>query len=289
MLKNSFRFAFVNKCNSQSILNSLYSSRLFSVIASIDDKKLQESYGFLPRLYCISKLALKEGFKPFQKLVDCGISESLIDAAELKVDLENPLLKKYNFNIEEFKSGAKVAVEKIYNLGMSKDVCNSFAGQPHDPAIPEYLYENCDPRSMMLFYLSGGRLGHVTHNVTNFHIIEVNTHYLDLPEFLEDSYEKLPVLLELYSDDIQKHIDVHGKPPPYVPDKVLPHAKIYGELDKKHSEWILKNFPPKCIVAEVICNFKLSYAKGGITSYQFATFCTVLSKNKELEWKLLSI
>lgn len=156
----------VTNFTSKSIVKQCI-SRLFSN-ASDEDLAIHYSYkGRLPRLKTIGSLSINKGIAPFQELVDLGISTEIFKAFSLKADLEHPLLKKYQFDVEEFIKGAKISIENIFEAGHSEEfinyiintkIYNDFNPEKSSPneAIT-YLKANCNPLVLQRFQIDASR------------------------------------------------------------------------------------------------------------------------------------
>lgn len=78
-----------------------------------EDKALQESFGTLARFRFYVSLLFnlhQSDVNAIMRFVSDGISASVMDAIPLQCHLQNPLLKKYGFDVVDFHQGAKVSV-----------------------------------------------------------------------------------------------------------------------------------------------------------------------------------
>lgn len=245
------------KC-ARSIAKSSF--RLFS---AKNDFELHTSFGFTPRIKYIWSLLSKEGLSPLQLLVDSGMSITLLDAANLRSSLENPLLKKYGFNVDEFVQGAQSAIENICETAQSPefyDYCVSNKSQE----TYSYLSDNCDP-SIVSELESDIIKNHLSNSLKGVR------------------YEAAG----LYMKNIQKvgifFLDIF---------QVDHNEVVIRDDDSKNSElWYRKNFPPGCLKVMVFCHFmyeRNTEEEGGMTSaFAFANFEAVLSEGEGLgPWKL---
>lgn len=133
------------KC-SRSIAKLKLSTCPFRLFSAKTDSELFESFGWVPRIKCIGSVLSREGLAPFRQQVKTGISFTIIDAMILRSSLENPLLKKYEFNMEDFIQGAKTAVENICETVQSQEFHDYCLGNNNESQeIYSYLTENCDP------------------------------------------------------------------------------------------------------------------------------------------------
>lgn len=90
--------------------------RYYNSNSKTTDRQLHESFnGLLPRFLSLQNLLQQEGRKTFSELFlnDVIITEQLFTGIKLYTDLQNPLLNKYSFNIQEFFIGVKEAYIQI--------------------------------------------------------------------------------------------------------------------------------------------------------------------------------
>ena len=96
------------------------------------DLELHESYiGLLPRLEALFDLAIKpdceEIFNQFREKTSLkGASKSIFHSFILYADLQNPLLKRYAFDVDDFMEGAEKAFH-IVSEGLSSVEFGNYA------------------------------------------------------------------------------------------------------------------------------------------------------------------
>ncbi len=97
-----------NKC----ILDSYKTCRFFASNNNGNnesDLDLHKSYiGFPPRFQSFITLAQERGVSMYTDLIQDKITSNMLHSIFLALDLENPLLKKYDFDGKSFLEGAKV-------------------------------------------------------------------------------------------------------------------------------------------------------------------------------------
>lgn len=80
------------------------------------DRQLNESFtGLLPRVLSLQNLFQEKGRQTFSDLFlnDVIVTEQLFTGIKLYTDLQNPLLQKYQFNVQDFFVGSKEAFIQI--------------------------------------------------------------------------------------------------------------------------------------------------------------------------------
>jgi hypothetical protein len=81
-------------------------------VPKTSDRQLHESFhGLLPRLLSLKNLFQEKGRQTFSELFlnDVIVTEQLFTGIRLYADLQNPLLLKYAFDVQDFFSGTKEA------------------------------------------------------------------------------------------------------------------------------------------------------------------------------------
>ena len=111
--------------------------------ASSSNKSLNASFqGVIPKLLALEKSINSDpGRKEFIELLKRGLFSSTFQGLVLYSHLQNPLLKKYAFDISDFFEGAKESFKMIHKLSVSKDFIEYSIGKPFSSVI-EYFFLN---------------------------------------------------------------------------------------------------------------------------------------------------
>ncbi len=122
------RILIKNLRNSISIKNkpNRIAIRFSSGSALSEDRELQESYTFIPRVAALKELYLneRERTKYFQLINTHNGKPSIFTGLKGFSDLQNPLLLKYKFNPDDFLTGAKEAFCQVHKAMASQDFSN---------------------------------------------------------------------------------------------------------------------------------------------------------------------
>lgn len=100
--------------------------------SKISNKSLNLSFqGLIPKLLALQKVLLSDkGLDEYVGLKLRGIFKSTFHALVLYSHLQNPLLKKYAFDVVDFFEGAKESMKMILEFSGSKDFVEYSVGKP---------------------------------------------------------------------------------------------------------------------------------------------------------------
>ena len=106
------------------------------------NKSLNLSFqGVIPKLLALEKGLISSGTgrKEYIELQKRGIFSTTFQGLVLYSHLQNPLLKKYAFDLSDFFEGAKESFKLIRNLSASKDFVEYSIGKPVTSVIEMLL------------------------------------------------------------------------------------------------------------------------------------------------------
>ena len=111
------------------------------------NKSLNLSFqGVIPKLLALEKGLISSGTgrKEYIELQKRGIFSTTFQGLVLYSHLQNPLLKKYAFDLSDFFEGAKESFKLIRNLSASKDFVEYSIGKPVTSVIECYYEYHID-------------------------------------------------------------------------------------------------------------------------------------------------
>ena len=136
-------YSFISlRCSPTSAISVRYYSQR-NEDDNISNKSLNLSFqGVIPKLLALEKGLISSGTgrKEYIELQKRGIFSTTFQGLVLYSHLQNPLLKKYAFDLSDFFEGAKESFKLIRNLSASKDFVEYSIGKPVTSVIEMLLW-----------------------------------------------------------------------------------------------------------------------------------------------------
>jgi hypothetical protein len=175
-----------NNLKTTKISKSILGGARFSSETPISDRDLQIEFSTVgAKLELVLSLLLRvEERKKFAALQNKNIigTENILENGAVYVCLQNPLLKRYDFDPAEFLEGAKFGFEAVYSAIASKDffefcnktVENSESHELLSSTLSPTLYDAC-VRAQKLLHSQGAAVTLKELSIPRFHISAVFT------------------------------------------------------------------------------------------------------------------